>query len=176
MEAITFHSEYPCGSSEYQKEYRAFIKEYRPEVYSRRKKQAEIRNRRLYKKKRKNLEEYLVMRLNAVKTGATKRGLGFSITIDDVLTLWERQKGRCYYTHRKMTQLQNSHDTFSIDRIDNTKGYFLENIVLCCNIVNTMKNDLTVEDFLMYVQSIYKRSHEIIENKKPDGTLKFYLP
>ena len=48
----------------------------------------------------------------------------------------------CYYTGTKFT------DTIvrSIDRVDNDKGYFDNNIVVCTVKINSIKNDLTVKE------------------------------
>lgn len=42
----------------------------------------------------------------------------------------------------------------SIERKDSSKGYTKENIVLCISAINTMKNDLTTEEFYFIIQQI----------------------
>ena len=44
-----------------------------------------------------------------------------------------------------------------IDRVDNTKGYHIENCVPCCKMCNRMKLDYTEDDFLKQVALIYER-------------------
>ena len=34
-----------------------------------------------------------------------------------------------------------------IDRVDNIKGYDLDNCVTCCSLCNWMKRDLTIKEF-----------------------------
>lgn len=43
-----------------------------------------------------------------------------------------------------------------IDRVDNLKGYTLDNCVPCCKNCNRMKANLTKEDFLQHISDIYK--------------------
>lgn len=45
-----------------------------------------------------------------------------------------------------------------VDRIDNTKGYILENCAPCCKFCNTMKLDKTIDEFLKQVKKIYKKN------------------
>lgn len=42
-----------------------------------------------------------------------------------------------------------------IDRIDNTHGYFLENVVTCCGMCNRMKWAYSSEDFKQQIINIY---------------------
>jgi hypothetical protein len=42
----------------------------------------------------------------------------------------------------------------SIDRIDSSKGYIKDNIVLCCARANTIKMDLSLEDLKIWIKDI----------------------
>lgn len=44
----------------------------------------------------------------------------------------------------------------SIDRIDNSKGYIKGNVVWVSSIVNSMKNDLTEDEFVYVINLIYE--------------------
>ena len=91
------------------------------------------------------------------------RTLEFTITIDDVIALNEKQKGLCAYSDVKMTYTAygsrgNSRVKYpynaSIDRIDSRKGYIKGNIQLVCVLVNTMKWDLGEDVFLEMCKKI----------------------
>ena len=43
-----------------------------------------------------------------------------------------------------------------IDRVDNSEGYFLTNVVPCCNICNQAKSTLTLHDFREWVRRLSK--------------------
>jgi len=60
------------------------------------------------------------------KGNAKKRNINFSLTIEEAWNKFLEQKGLCSFTGILLSFSDNN--TASIDRIDNTKGYFLENI------------------------------------------------
>lgn len=62
-----------------------------------------------------------------------------------------------------MSWKYGGNDTFSLDRIDSSKGYYRENVVLCCNIVNLMKSDMPINEFLGYINEISARTQLILE-------------
>ena len=85
------------------------------------------------------------------------RTLEFAITIDDVIALYEKQKGLCAYSGVKMTYTLGRFKypyNASIDRKDSSKGYIKENIQLVCGIVNTMKWDFSEDMFLEMCKKI----------------------
>ena len=45
-----------------------------------------------------------------------------------------------------------------IDRIDSSKGYVIGNVVPCCKRCNQAKNDMTCDEFLEWVNRVYKHS------------------
>ena len=47
-----------------------------------------------------------------------------------------------------------------IDRVDNEKGYTVENSVSCCMRCNYMKSDMTLEDFYAHIEKIWKRAND----------------
>ncbi len=86
-----------------------------------------------------------------------RKDLDFSITEDDITALYEAQDGLCAYTKLPMSlDFNTGAHSASVDRIDSDKGYTLDNIVLCCAIVNTMKNDMSVPEFKTIIQCLYE--------------------
>lgn len=52
-------------------------------------------------------------------------------------------------------------DTFlynGIDRLDNTKGYFVENCVPCCGDCNKMKMQLSFPEFIKQIRRVYEKA------------------
>ena len=78
----------------------------------------------------------------------------FNLKQEDLIKLWEKQKGRCYYSGLPMVIKQNEYNYISIDRYDSNKGYTIDNIVLCCHIINLMKKDMPEKIFISYCQAI----------------------
>lgn len=66
---------------------------------------------------------------------------------EHLIELWDTQNKMCYYTNILMS-LTGSHDgnrnAFTVDRVDSSRGYIKGNIVLCTNIANRVKQDLTL--------------------------------
>lgn len=54
----------------------------------------------------------------------------FSLTLDDIVDLWNKQEGKCYYSKIKMSYLPNSIWQVSIERLNTNQGYTKENVVL----------------------------------------------
>lgn len=90
------------------------------------------------------------------KGSSKNRKLEFTITLDYIYNLWDKQEGKCYYTNLSMLRehLSNSPYQVSIDRIDSSKGYIIDNIVLCCISMNFAKNKYKVEDFINFINNI----------------------
>jgi hypothetical protein len=85
------------------------------------------------------------------KRGAKKRKIEFTITINDIKELWEKQKGLCAYTHIPITLHKKEKHTIysaSLDRIDSSKGYHKDNIELVCLFINYGKNGFEKKDVL----------------------------
>lgn len=47
----------------------------------------------------------------------------------------------------------------SCDRLDNNRGYETGNIVLCCTIINKMKNILSQKEFYQICKDISSKHH-----------------
>lgn len=108
----------------------------------------------------KSIETILQARLRAAKGRAIKKKLPFSIELNHLLSLWEKQQGKCFYTGLDMTYKHDNEKSLSVslDRIIPSKGYMPDNITLCCWRVNMIKGELTIKEF-------YKWSELINSNK-----------
>lgn len=93
-----------------------------------------------------------------LRHNAKKRKIHVGITCQDIIELWNKQNGLCALTGEKMTHLaytsrdQRSKNLYnaSVDRIDSQKGYTLDNIHLILSAVNTIKWDMSLEDFYKF--------------------------
>lgn len=100
-------------------------------------------------------EDRLKMSLNTARGTARRKGLPFEVTIDQMVNMWEAQDGRCFYTRVPMTfGGSNTPESVSIDRVDSSKGYVVDNIVLCGTYVNRMKNEFSVEEFVHWCRLV----------------------
>ena len=90
------------------------------------------------------------------KKHAKERNLEFHLTKEDFKSLTEKS---CYYCGakgaNKSTTYSGSEYTYNgVDRVDNSKGYILENCVPCCRTCNRAKLDMSVEEFLGWILNV----------------------
>lgn len=84
--------------------------------------------------------------LTSIRGSATARGQAFDLTVDQV---WELSQKRCTYCDvppSNKTTLHGQHYN-GLDRRDNTKGYFIDNVTPCCKTCNIAKGTMTVREF-----------------------------
>ena len=91
--------------------------------------------------------------------GARKREIAWCLTEEDVLSLYFQQKGLCALSGQKMSTRiirrgRPPRTQTSIDRINNTGSYTLDNVQLVCAVVNVMKNDMGMDEFLRWCMRV----------------------
>ena len=72
------------------------------------------------------------------KDNASRRGIPFDLTRKDVACIY---KDPCHYCGVDMK-------VFGMDRVDNDKGYAVDNVVPCCSDCNMAKRMMSREDFI----------------------------
>jgi hypothetical protein len=85
-----------------------------------------------------------------------KEGLGFDLSVDFLVGLWEKQQGMCYYTGKKlMTNRGGSEwDDASLDRMNPLDGYSIGNVVWTSRLVNTSKGRRSVNEFVSFCKKV----------------------
>ncbi len=92
------------------------------------------------------------------KVEARNRNLRWALTDEEAANLFG---GNCFYCDAPPANVHRPVDgngsfTYSgIDRVDNNKGYSLENCVSCCIICNRAKQQLSVDEFCLWVRRVY---------------------
>ena len=99
----------------------------------------------------------LKKKVDSARIRSRKAGQDCDLTDEMVFAILADQNGLCYYTGIPMTGKPGNLDNISIDRVESTKGYIRGNIVLCCEAINIMKNQMSYENLLKY-------SKDLIEN------------
>lgn len=89
----------------------------------------------------------------AARTAAQNRGCDFTLTKADVQALYDRQGGRCYWFQVPLvpSAVTKHPQKPSLDRLDATKGYTPDNVVLSCYAANIGRNTSTSETFEAFV-------------------------
>lgn len=101
--------------------------------------------------------------LHLMKFGYQKRaafkGLEFTLTEDQFIDL---VKGDCFYcgvsssTEIRRVAKRNI-NMLTVDRVDSSKGYIMENCVTACMQCNTMKLNYSTEQFLNKIKAVYTK-------------------
>ena len=96
--------------------------------------------------------------ISLYKIRAKKRGLEYKLTEEQ---FEEITKQDCYYCGVKPNNkydrngLNGEFIYNGIDRIDNEKGYTMDNVVPCCKHCNMAKNTFTTQEFKNWIKKIY---------------------
>lgn len=91
------------------------------------------------------------------RSGAKNRGIDFKLTKKDIEPII---KSNCYYCGIEASNIHKNEYSkkeyrySGIDRLDNTKGYLVDNVVPCCIICNKAKRDLDLNDFLNWIERL----------------------
>jgi hypothetical protein len=99
-------------------------------------------------------------RIKAIKQRSRNWKLPYDIDKEFLEKKFDEQRGLCFYSKVPMTKEVGKMNTASVDRIQSSEGYTKGNVVLCCDIVNTMKNSMSYETF-------YDMCKNIVDNKLP---------
>ena len=119
------------------------------------KKCGQLKRRSTFTEKTK---ESLFKRLyHQYKKAAITRKYSFEISFEDFKKLVIEN---CYYCNEPpanlLKQNHRSIEYNGLDRVDNTIGYAVSNVVTCCGWCNQMKNKYSTELFLNKIKTIYK--------------------
>jgi len=106
-------------------------------------------------------------RFYAVMSRAKRKNIAFNLDREYLLSLYDQQKGLCYYSGLRMEingKKSGYHSKFviSVDRIVPELGYTKGNIVLCCNCINTMRGMSTINEFIKLCKIIVDFNQHIL--------------
>ena len=102
---------------------------------------------RSYKvEKANNINSYI----REYHNNAVKRGLEYSLTPEEFISLVEKPCHYCNYFKEG--------EVNGIDRVNNDKGYFKDNVVPCCELCNKIKTVFEVDLFLNICEKIATRT------------------
>lgn len=94
--------------------------------------------------------------VNQYITGARTRGYSWQLTFEEAKHFFEAD---CHYCGAPPATIIPSRRRISfvyngMDRVDNTKGYTLENLVTCCGTCNMAKRAMTYTDFVAWLDQL----------------------
>jgi len=120
------------------------------------------RTRAEFRTQHNSPRDYLRNTVSKAKYGAKKRELEWDLDIDQVMQIWDEQRGRCALSGVLMQAAKDGKGrkgkdlNVSLDRIDQDKGYLFNprNVQLVCLRVNLMKHDMEESDLYWWCQNI----------------------
>lgn len=96
--------------------------------------------------------------LSYLLSKARSRKADCTITVDELMEVYEAQAGLCALSGVEMTRLLGTGDrvntNMSLDRIDSSKGYVPGNVQIVCALVNIMKQSMSNEELVMWCKRI----------------------
>lgn len=104
---------------------------------------------------------------NNIKRGSKRRGrtIFFDISIDQAWDLFLKQKRKCAisgveikFSIKNARYIEAKENSASLDRIDSSKGYTLDNVQWVHKTVNIMKMSLSQEEFITWCRIISNNS------------------
>lgn len=102
---------------------------------------------------------------------ARARNLDFQISLPEFVVLTSKT---CFYCgslpslvaadSRSPESIEHSQYVYNgLDRVDNDRGYVLDNVVPCCAICNFAKHSLTQDVFVQWIARAYRHLHGVVE-------------
>lgn len=107
-------------------------------------------------------------RCKNLRLRAEAKKIEFNLTMIDLIDIYNKQNGKCFYSNLNMSLKKKGgiqYDTMSVDRIDSTKGYTKDNIVLCLNSINMFKAQHKLDDIKKVFRAIYMKEKNNIKVK-----------
>lgn len=88
------------------------------------------------------------------------RGIENELTVEDINDMYKNQNGLCFWFKIPLipSKCKKHPQQPSIDRIDRNKGYFRNNVVLCCYAANIGRNENDVEIWIEFLKLFIKDS------------------
>lgn len=117
-----------------------------------------------------SIEKFIARSVDVARSRAKQKNIPFEITNEFMLKQYERQDGKCFYTDQIMTWGYGNgklSSAISIDKIIPEKGYVPGNCVYCCDIVNRIKSDFSLEELKVLNPNEWSiRAEKYIDNKQ----------
>lgn len=93
--------------------------------------------------------------------GAKERNLIWEISEEYVQSLGNI----CYWSGVELTFIKKKPNTWSLDRLDNSRGYVEGNIVPCCARINIARRTMSLDEFKNMCSSVAKHQRKKLKNK-----------
>lgn len=152
-----FNLKYKKYKIKYRKEHKKEADEY-SENYRKKFKSKIHKSQKLYRTTVNGIYTTLKCRIRKTK-------IKFNISKKDFLDWYDKQEKKCHYCERSIDEIKlNKRELnrfkmrLSIDRVDNSVGYILKNMVLACYRCNSMKSDYFTEKEMLKIGNFIRNN------------------
>jgi len=103
-------------------------------------------------------------KIGAYKRSAKKRKLEWDLTEEQFSKITQQD---CYYCGAEPNNIAKQKGKYGeytyngLDRVDNTKGYTIDNVVSCCKFCNVAKNNHTLQEYKDWIKKSYNKLFKI---------------
>lgn len=109
-----------------------------------------------------SLDAFFRKKLDTIRDD--RRKIFSDLTIEQLVNLWNKQEGKCAISGVEMShqrvKRQHNMTNCSVDRIDSSKEYTINNVQLVCWTVNRMKGETSLEELLKWCKQIVKNNEK----------------
>jgi len=104
-----------------------------------------------------------------LKRKAKERNYEFNVSSEELWELFEKQEGRCALSGEPITlsttidknhNLDRTNHTASLDRINNSKGYTIDNVQWVHKTVNLMRRQYTQEEYVSWCKKVAEHCND----------------
>jgi len=108
----------------------------------------------------KTIRHKILSNLQRWKTRCSENGWVFDLSTDFLISLWNKQDGKCFYTGDDLTldRDRKNGSSASLDRMDSNRGYTRDNVVWTSRIANMSKGQRSVDEFLLFCRLVAVRN------------------
>lgn len=133
---------------------------------SRRRNQEHRASVRLVEDRSNRLVNWPTALLKGARQRSKVSGYAFDLTVDFIREKLEAQNGRCYWLGLKLTPSIEKRNPLqpSLDRLDCSKGYTQDNVVLSCQFANMGRSEMEPERFAAFVETLKAHFQSSIES------------
>lgn len=91
--------------------------------------------------------------ISGIRCGAKHRNIKFDLKSQDLWDLFEKQEKKCFYSGLDL-HFDTHKEISSLDRIDSSDHYHIDNVVWCHKDINKIKASFSVDEFLSWCEKI----------------------
>lgn len=136
-----------------------------------------LKYKRAWRKRRTDrlpFMRFVCERISNWKFRAKKIDAKFLVSKEYLGGLWKIQRGRCFYTGKRLTYFSSDHgqalpNTASLDRLNPRRGYIQGNLAWVCHEINLMKRSFTHAVFMKLCKKIGAVKHVMPQKFIGDG-------